>query len=188
MDGPKAVFLDVDGVLHPLGAASFFHAPCMSALRSIVEQTGAALVLSSSWQSSRQSAELVDAALRMNGLPPCVDQTVAPDARGRASPSGEEAGRADEIRRYVEAHPERCAGGWVAVDDTDLNLAGHFVRTDASSGLTPADADAAIRVLGGPDARAPPLPPPPPKPGGFNVLVTRGEVQREMMRAALAET
>ena len=41
---PKAVFLDVDGVLHPFSATSFFHAPCMRALRTIIENVDPRIV------------------------------------------------------------------------------------------------------------------------------------------------
>lgn len=48
-----AILLDCDGVLHPYGGLDHFVPSCMRALRAIVEATGARVVLSSSWQSSR---------------------------------------------------------------------------------------------------------------------------------------
>ncbi len=161
-----------------------FHAPCMQALRTIVQQTGAHIVLSSSWQSIPSTYAQVNAALERNGLPTCVDKTVG----GGPTRAGESA-RAHEIAAWVAANPASCAAGYVAIDDLDLapHLArGTFVRTEAESGLTEADAMRAIDLLGGPDPSVAPLPPPPHKPGGFNVVVTRGEVQRDMMRAAMA--
>ena len=76
----------------------------------------------------------------------------------------------------------------MALDDMELQPhlpAGSCVRTEAESGLTEEDARHAVRLLGGPDPSLPPLPDAPKSPGAFNVLVTRGEMQREMMRAAL---
>ena len=181
----KVVFLDVDGVLHPLSADSFFHAPCMAAMRAIVGQSGAAIVLSSSWQAHPACRAQVDVALRANGLPPCADCT---RSHGGRTASGAR-GRADEIREWVAAHRERCAGGWVALDDLDLSPhlpADAFVHTEAEAGLTEADARRAVELLGGPDATLPPLPSPPRSGTGFNVIVTRGEIQRELMRSAMA--
>ena len=180
----RVLFLDVDGVLHPFSSTSFFHAPCMSALRQIVQQTGAAIVLSSSWQGTPAALAQVNAALERNGIPVCIDTTVS---NGRAATLP--ANRAGEIKSWVEAHAQQCLGGYVVVDDMDLHAflpPGTFVRTEDEVGLTEADAMRAIQLLGGPDKSLPPLPPPPRKPGGFNVLVTRGEMQREMMRAAMA--
>lgn len=184
----KIIFLDVDGVVHPYSATSFFHAPCMTALRKIVEQTGASIVLSSSWQSVPTTCAQVNAALERNGLPICIDKTVETNARGISPTGAGEAARSSEIMRWVGAHPDLCAGGWVALDDMDLQAhlpAGRFVRTEAEGGLTDANATLAVSHLGGSDASLLPLPPPPAKPG-FNIVVTRGEVQREMMRAAMA--
>ena len=169
----RTLFLDVDGVLHPFSATSFFHAPCMSALRQVVQQTGASIVLSSSWQATPTSLGTVNAALQANGIPPCVSTTVEPSATGRSRPATSENGRAKEILAWVAAHPDACSGGWVAVDDMGLACR---LPTDN------------FVLLGGPDASVPPLPPPPSKPGGFNSIVTRGEMQRDMMRAAMAAT
>ena len=128
---------------------------------------------------------MVNSALIQNGIPQCVGKTVASGA-----PSGEDDGRAREITTFVANHPELCARGWVALDDMALGALlppGKFVRTEPEAGLTAANATKAIELLGGPDASAPPLPPIPSKPGGFNVLVTRGEMQRDAMRAAMAD-
>ena len=127
------VFLDVDGVLHPFSAVSLFHAPCMAALRSVIEQTGASIILSSSWQGTASSRGQLDSALQANGIPSCVGRTCA-DSKTGAS----ETCRAAEIKRWVSLHPELCADGWVAIDDLDLQrfLPDRFVRTSAEDGLT----------------------------------------------------
>ena len=182
----KVIFLDVDGVLHPFTANSFFQANCLAALRRIVGETGAAIVLSSSWQSSEASLAMVNRALRTNGLPTVVDKTLPSGATATS-----EEGRAREIARWVETHADQCSGGWVVLDDMDVQPhlpAGHVVRTRAESGLTDRDAELAVELLGGPDKSLPPLPSPPKKPGALNVSVTRGERDRDMMRAAMAGT
>ena len=141
-------------------------------------------VVCGKWGRSPAALAQVNAALERNGIPVCIDTTVS---NGRAATLP--ANRAGEIKSWVEAHAQQCSGGYVVVDDMDLHAflpPGTFVRTEDEVGLTEADAMRAIQLLGGPDKSLPPLPPPPRKPGGFNVLVTRGEMQREMMRAAMA--
>ena len=129
---------------------------------------------------------MVNAALQTNGLPTVVDKTLPSGATATS-----EEGRAREIARWVETHADKCSGGWVVLDDMDVRPhlpPGHVVRTRAESGLTDRDAEWAVKLLGGPDKSLPPLPPPPKKPGAFNVIVTRGERDRDMMRAAMAGT
>ena len=67
----RYIFLDIDGVLHPATAGTDrqFSPNCLRALRTIVGATGAALILSSSWQSSQAAAEVVDEELARWGLP-----------------------------------------------------------------------------------------------------------------------
>eukprot|EP00966_Prymnesium_polylepis_P163056 3768536-Prymnesium_polylepis.1 len=161
----------------------------MTALRSVVGQTGASIILSSSWQGTPGSRAQVDAALQANGIPCCIGQTVEPNAAGAARVGTGEETCASEIKRWAVKHPEQCSGGWVAIDDLDLTRflpPKSFVRTQAEEGLTQDGAKCAVESLGGPDTSLPPLPPPPQKPGGFNILVTRGEMQRDMIRAAMA--
>jgi hypothetical protein len=162
-------------------------------LRRIVEQTGASIVLSSSWQATPHQRRQVDSALQANGIPSTASQTVEipnPRPSSIVRVGKTDTYRAGEIKAWIKRHVQECAAGWVALDDLDLQHflpTGRFVRMEAEAGLTDRDAEAAIQLLGGPDPAAPPLPPPPHNPGGFNLLVSRGEMQREMLRAALAE-
>jgi hypothetical protein len=74
---PGVVFLDVDGVLHPLmvefrdGKLSdehLFKEECMRYLKRIVDETGAELVLSSSWRQFEGPKEKLAKALAVHGL------------------------------------------------------------------------------------------------------------------------
>ena len=166
---PPIVFLDVDGVLHSaVGDNGLFFPQCMSALRTIIEATGAVIVLSSAWQAHEQGrADLVSVLTRW-GLPIPVAMTV----NGSVPGTGEER-RAREISSWVRAHGQICRR-WVALDDLPLETVAtppafvplvapsNFVRTNDQSGLTPADAHRAIALLGGRDPGAPKLPPPQP--------------------------
>lgn len=78
MEAPRpVVFLDVDGVLHPLvvgfrdgrlAEAHLFAQGCMLLLKRIVDATGAELVLSSSWRQFEAPRERLAAALAAHGL------------------------------------------------------------------------------------------------------------------------
>ena len=154
----RYIFLDIDGVLHPATAGTDrqFSPNCLRALRTIVGATGAALILSSSWQSSQAAAEVVDEELARWGLPRCSGRTSAgPTGVGAAA-------RAGEILAWLAAKTE--VEVWVALDDLPLlahRSDGRFVQTDPAVGLTEADAARAIALLGGPADDAPSLPPPP---------------------------
>lgn len=164
---PPLVFLDVDGVLHPTHGETFFEASCMANLRYIIEQTGAVIVLSSAWQVTESGIQDVNEVLKRWGIPPLVARTTNSPHVGR----GEEK-RAREIMAWVASHQMACSSGWVALDDLDLDSvapppswapilpAGRLVRTLDTVGLTQQDAVRAIKVLGGPNPRAAPLPPP----------------------------
>jgi len=161
----RIIFLDVDGVLHPTHGQLFFVAKSMQCLRQIVEQTGAAIVLSSFWQATPAGRMQVNEALKRWGLPPVIAYTVG------STPGSGNMRRALEIAAWVKKQPQLCTRGWVALDDLDLTIVGgppaflpilppgHFVRTNDAVGLTPASVAAAVKLLGGPDASVPPLPP-----------------------------
>eukprot|EP00438_Fugacium_kawagutii_P027290 Skav230168 [mRNA] locus=scaffold996:194058:198067:- [translate_table: standard] len=96
----KIIFLDVDGVLHAANYAKVsFAKPCMQALAYIQKETGAEIVLSSTWRlwEGGTGRDAVDKALKRFGIPKCVGQT--PDLKGNA-------GRAEEIRAYVNTLKE----------------------------------------------------------------------------------
>ena len=141
-------------------------------------------MLSSSWRTTSTLQAQVNSVLERNGLPYCIGATCTSNA------SGVEANRAREIMLWVESHAAACADGYVVLDDMDLSqhlpeAGARFVRTDAASGLTEADALLAVRLLGGPEENMPTLLPPT-KPGAFNILVTRSELERDAIRAAMA--
>ncbi|KAJ1489873.1 hypothetical protein T484DRAFT_1885069 [Baffinella frigidus] len=162
--GP-VLFLDVDGVLHPLNGKSLpslatledlsaradddiadtddsgtgeavdgefvdsEEFPCMSAFASVVRQTQARIVLSSTWRETARGRRCVDAQLERQGMPASIGCT--PRFNG---------GRPKEILAWVAKH--RLTGGWVAVDDLDMGgklPPGHFVKTDPRRGFTKED-------------------------------------------------
>ena len=115
--------------------AGEFTESCMTALKTIVRESGCTIVLSSTWREQACDRRCVDDMLRRHGLPASCSCT--PVAGG---------GRVAEILAWVrEARPLR----WIAVDDTDLSSlpAGHFWRTRMEAGLTQQDAEAIVAML-----------------------------------------
>lgn len=158
----KALFLDFDGVLSgletreppsPVHAGIFLNPEAVARLSAICERTGAVVVLSTSWRHRLHddgrpiALDDLRRALALAGFAGHVlDAT--PDLRPLGSPpKSVYTPRGDEIRTWVERHqPEAFA---VLDDYADADVDGRLVRTDSRRGLTDADADAAVRILGG---------------------------------------
>ncbi|OLQ07920.1 hypothetical protein AK812_SmicGene8642 [Symbiodinium microadriaticum] len=141
-DCKKLIFMDVDGVLHAANfAPTSFSKPCMEALAMIVRETGAQIILSSTWRlwDGSTGRKAVDKALKLHGIPKLAGQT--PDLKGAV-------GRPNEILEYLKS----CEGGpakWIALDDMDMRaeLGDRLVMTHATKGLRPRDARRAIALL-----------------------------------------
>ena len=132
----KIIFLDVDGVLNdrftedrsPDGFIGLNH--CMiDNLKSIVDQTGASVVLVSTWKSEWEKdidrcsddGAYLDKTLRMHGIT-IEDKTV-----------DKVSNRGHGIAKYLEEHPEITK--WIVLDDDvfydyePLGIMPHLVRT-----------------------------------------------------------
>ncbi|CAE7210588.1 unnamed protein product [Symbiodinium sp. CCMP2592] len=157
----RLLFLDVDGVLHPLqvrmleqtqkvDTSHCFQGTCMQELRRVVSTTGAQIILSSSWRKFEKTRNMLLEELAKYGLSFREWTTVA-------GGEGSEA-RVDQILAFVTASG---VDSWAVVDDEDLAPSSslksegmmkslfrqHFVRTDASQGLDAKAADALIQLL-----------------------------------------
>ena len=108
----RIVFLDIDGVLHPLrkGKQHAFDPECMKHLHHIVASTGASIVLSSSWRCAARQLERVNEALVGAGMHGIIDTT---PVKGFAN------NRVAEICDWLRHHPDVHA--YVAIDDMDLS-------------------------------------------------------------------
>lgn len=154
------IFLDVDGVLHSLFGDDLFAEGCCSLFEQLVKHTGAKIVLSSTWRLEAANMAELDKMLEDRGLLPVEERTLDLGTH-----------REFEICEWLDRHPE--VTNWIAIDDMDLvvrdndharRLQGHFVRTDMNVGLTPPDADLALRLLSTQGRQAAPAPPPGPPP------------------------
>lgn len=137
----KIIFLDVDGVLHAANYAKVsFDKPCMEALAYIQKETGAEIVLSSTWRlwEGKTGRDAVDKALKRFGIPKTVGQT--PDLKGKA-------GRSEEIMQYINRL--KAPPNWIALDDMDMTneLGGRMILTPPKIGLTMKLARRAVAVL-----------------------------------------
>lgn len=154
----KVIFLDIDGVLNliPQGHDKFgalFHPHLVSNLKRIIDETGAKIVISSTWRMG-------------NGLPGMTEMWKLRDLPGEVvgiTPNfmvkyGTTLCRGKEIDAYLESHPE--VENYVIIDD-DSDMEPHqgenFVMTagntdhedcvDLGYGLTKKCADWAIDIL-----------------------------------------
>jgi len=178
-DPTKVVFLDVDGVLRPLTAGGFrammvdgewalraetadFISAAMIALRHVIENTGAIMVLSSEWRRDAPMREGVDNILREYEMPPCATWTPTDLQRDMGTENPFKAfteRRAREISQWLSQNPQ--VRQWVVLDDINmaaadedrkpgtLLMAPRIVQTHRKIGLTAENAKAAVRILAG---------------------------------------
>jgi hypothetical protein len=139
----KIIFLDVDGVLNTrLGSLD---ADKLDILQSVVQATGAAVVISSTWrhhehQMVRLRPELERRGIRIAGQTP-ISASRDPSERFWVAST-----RGAEIESWLTDHPG--VSRFVILDDSDFTaLKGWLVQTNASVGLTDIQAHEMIRRL-----------------------------------------
>ena len=167
----KALFLDIDGVLNSdpflyeahdasgLTVSQFRAEPwrhlcpiLVRRMNRVIAETGATVVLSSDWRKEPRNPGLA-------GTQAALDRVGATFRLADATPYTLDEGRGlwggvpytprwKECQAWLHAHPDVTA--FAAVDDRD-DFAGwmdRLVRTDDMLGLTEANADALIALLG----------------------------------------
>lgn len=120
------------------GHESLFRARAMACLAQVLHATGAQLVLTSSWRNLPGGTDAVNIALAKFNLPPIYSSTAGPGVEQRI----------EHIWSWLADHADQIEG-YAVVDDTDLSeepdgrgftassrIAGHFVKTPSSTGLT----------------------------------------------------
>lgn len=149
----KVIFLDIDGVLVTLRSfamgRSGLHAKAdpdtVAALNTIIEATGASIVISSTWRLGRGGVGRMRDTLKLWGCTgKVVDRT--PDL-----PRPRE--RGDEIQQWLdrrEAQRGDVESFVILDDDADMaHLMPLLVQTEFERGLTTEHAEVAIRILDG---------------------------------------
>jgi len=147
-DGDDSLWYDPDGTVLPLEKR------CIAALRHIVEETGAVVVLSTTWRIDPRQRDFLVKALQSNDIQVIGD---TPDLGG--------CGRGAEIHAWLQDHLE--VQRFVALEDQENHIrsfqnhlpAGSWVQTSMgigsdplSAGLTDDKAMEAIKILTSADA------------------------------------
>ncbi len=162
----KVVFLDIDGVLNtkwwytqmdrntPKDKYGYAFDPnAVSNLKKIIDETGADIVISSSWKSFGIS-ELED-MWQDRGLPGkligITPNTVSDEMLLNADLDHMElfSIRGTEIKEWLTKHGKHVSH-YAIIDDMDNMLTEqrlHFVKTDPEIGITVDDAEKAIMIL-----------------------------------------
>ena len=157
----KVIFLDIDGVLNviPQGHDAFggiFHSDFVENLKRIIDETGAKIVLSSSWRHSGEAK--MQAMWKFRNLPGELIG-LTPDLYRRVDFEGErKMVRGDEIQAILDQYYQ-ITNYVILDDDADMlpGQMGNFVQTsnninhpdciDIGYGLTKECTNKAIRIL-----------------------------------------
>lgn len=158
----KVIFLDIDGVLinrasflSPLKVMGVRAAPdpaCVDRLNRIVRETGAHIVLSSTWRYGLKAVECRELLSDWGVMGKVIGPT--PRLMKPKQFSGQvievSATRGAEIAKWLETEGERHGVDSFVIldDDSDMDeLTRHLILTQFEAGLTSADADRAIEML-----------------------------------------
>ena len=135
----KVIFLDIDGVLNDFTKSGDIwddtprdiHLRC---LKNIVDETGAEIVLSSTWRLFRSTKKIVEDCLAKFDMK-LFDITK------------ELKNRAEEITEWLSRHPE--VDRFVILDDEIIGgkFPEQLVQTTIAYGLLPTHAKKAIKIL-----------------------------------------
>jgi len=143
----KVLFLDIDGVLTHY-ASPGIDDRCLSELLRAIQATGAKTVLSSDWRLALDRPDL-HAAWETDWIRSLIERI--PGFLGTTPDLGD---RADEISRWLADRDD--VESFVILDDINFGFTerfpDQFVKTAGMSGggLTPGNADLAIRILNRP--------------------------------------
>lgn len=140
MNKQKIIFLDCDGVLNRIfaGDMRYFHPECFHAFQTIVSNTHARIVLSTSWREFKDWENMLRDWFGAIGIK-IIGKTMA-----------NQSGRTAEIRSYLEEHKNEISN-YLVLDDDDMrdDFPGHCIRTcePGRIGLDAEWAEEAIRIL-----------------------------------------
>lgn len=165
----KVIFLDFDGVMNteryiaerrrngfPVSDryGYLFDPEAVENLRRIIDATGAAVVISSSWRL--EGEERMEAMWHERALPGQLIGVTgqSPHANFPMSAGGTAgAAKGEEIRSWMKEHASKPNRYVIFDDEADIRpeQRPHFIQTDPHIGITRADAERAIQILNGED-------------------------------------
>lgn len=143
----KVIFLDVDGVLNDTTDYTTkweITTAHMNVLKSIIEQTGARIIVSSAWRYAFGSRRKLERALEAAGL---VKDGETPKLGFSLNPPMEK--KEEEILAWLEAHPD--VDTYAILDDHEdfcKQLAAHQVKTVLGEGLLEKHIAETIALIG----------------------------------------
>lgn len=160
----KILFLDFDGVLGPRSQSLWKTTPeaiaAKKQVRRIIDETGAYVVVTSSYRAS-YSVEQLGAMLAEYNVVPSADRVIDKTSSERISLFGLPlTTRGDQIWDWVTQH-SAVIDDFVILDDKvkaiatarskfiQLQLAKRYVKPESTVGCTQGDADVAIELLNG---------------------------------------
>lgn len=140
----KVIFLDIDGVLNNIfliRGRDPIDPVCMNTFNCLVDQTGAKIVVSSTWRFG-ETVETMTNLLRLKGLKHDV-YSLTPERKGC---------RGEEIEEWLTAHTEPYMNFHeylILDDDSDMlyHQRENFIHCPMDTGLTPTIAYRAWRTL-----------------------------------------
>lgn len=151
----KVIFLDFDGPIIPMhshthrrGEREKAWPPCVAALNRITDATGAKIVVSSSWRYG--GLQRVTGYLAVWGVTgEVIDITPQMSTYDKQTRLYRTVIRGEEIKAWLLAAQEPVESFVIFDDDEDMGeLDTYLIRTPFECGITEADADNAIGMLG----------------------------------------
>lgn len=150
MEGLKVIFLDFDGVITCHNSKWSLMPDKMNMIRRICENTGAKIVISSSWRMNTLESTL---AYITDSKTPYVDGNPysLSEFTIDVTPNFDhnDYGRGDEILNWLDRHPEVI--NYVIIDDNTFDMLpsqeGHIIETSWESGIGEEDVETAIKIL-----------------------------------------
>eukprot|EP00759_Apiculatamorpha_spiralis_P041579 PhF_6_TR40187/c1_g2_i1/m.59619 len=150
----RVVFLDIDGVTHPVSTdpESRFRPECMQRLHRLIHNTGAQIVLSSSWRLSLPTRTRVHNALTAHSIPVPFSMTRCDRPRARKTEISlwlAEHRNIHEVTHYVvldDTPIVEKSGGEDDGDDVE-GIRNHCVLVKGDRGLSDDDVEKALQIL-----------------------------------------
>lgn len=145
----KVIFLDIDGVLNSkrffLGSKidSKIDPNCVSQLNTLIEETGAKIVISSSWRITHSKKEIREALAEHGFKGSIIGYTETLDVWGNGP-----APRGVEIKSFLQKN-NRIKNYVILDDESDMlfDQRNNFVQTSGDEGLTQNDVSKCIEIL-----------------------------------------
>ena len=151
----KVIFLDIDGVLNSWASYYKITTEKLQLLNKLIEQTGAKIVISSSWRiGSNDVKDFLDnnfsknRNFRLNNPnQELIDNIFYKNTIGLTDTFGPS--RGDEIKRWLDIHCDDVESYVIFDDDTEMldEQLEHLVQTDTYYGITDREIHLAELIL-----------------------------------------